>query len=503
MSVRFDDFEVDRERYELRRDGNTIALEPLVFDLLLYFVDHPDRVLSRDQLIEGVWKGRIVSDATVAGAVKSLRRALGDSGETQKYLQTLRGRGFRFQAEIRGDTASATGGEPARLVVREPALAILPVTLADGIESWRDLAIDLVEDLERILTRIPLLRISSRTRLDEVPAPSARQVHDASGAHFLLEISLRRRGDQLRANARLADARAGLQLWSEQIALPSDDPGLQDTLVRAVIERIEPQLNRAIYQLVRDSDLERNSRQLFLEASGLLALKGWHETSFLEAAALLRESVALEPEFTHAWAYLALILAFGHRVGLMTDRERTAEEASRAAERALELESMDSTVLGFAGCALCDLGMLSRGKPILHNAIERNPANGQAWVALGAALLLERDIAGAIEHLQRGIDLSPLDSRLSVWNSILAVCLLLAGDLAGAASIVELACRRDHRLYLPRVVLAAIELRRENPAAAATALDDAFQVKPDLSRAEMAGIVGDRFASALCNLRGA
>ena len=470
--------------------------------LLLYFVDHPDRVLSRDQLIEGVWKGRIVSDATVAGAVKSLRKALGDSGEEQKYLQTLRGRGFRFQAEFEAGAEPAVTVGSARPVVREPALAIQPVSLANDLEDWRDLAIDLVEDLERILTRIPLLRISAGgARPADVSPPSARQMHETSGVHFVLEISLRRRGEQLRANARLTDARAGLQLWAEQITLPVDEPDLQDALVRAVIARIEPQLNRAIYQLVRDSEVERNSRQLFLEASGLLALKGWHESSFLEAAGLLRESVALEPEFAHAWAYLALILAFGHRVGLMTDRESTAEEAARAAERALELESMDSTVLGFVGCALCDLGMLSRGKPILQNAIERNPANGQAWVALGAALLLERDIAAAIEHLQRGIEVSPLDSRLSVWNSILAVCLLLAGEAGQAASIAALACRRDHRLYLPRVVLAAIELRREDTAAAATALDDAFQVKPDLSVAEIAGIVGEQLATALWSMR--
>ena len=166
MSVRFDDFEVDRERYELRRDGQVIALEPLVFDLLLYFIDHRDRVVSRDQLIETVWRGRIVSDATIAGAVKSLRRALGDSGETQNYLQTLRGRGFRFCAEIRD-------GAPARSVVREPALAVLPVTLADGMDSWRDLAIDLVEDLQRILTRIPLLRIGTG------PAPGETDASDS------------------------------------------------------------------------------------------------------------------------------------------------------------------------------------------------------------------------------------------------------------------------------------------------------------------------------------
>ena len=498
MLVRFDDIEVDGDRFELRREGKPVAIEPLVFNLLLHFVQNPERVLSRDDLIEAVWSGRIVSDATVAGAVKSLRKVLGDSGGTQRYIKTLHGRGFRFSAELREPPAPPA----AAAAVREPVLAILPLRLEDSMSGYAALAADLVEDLERVFTRIPLLRVSAQaSRYADMAQPAADRVYAEIGAHFIIDFSLRERSDSLRLNVQLSDAVAGIHLWSEQVRLSRHDDNLLEQAVGAVIARIEPQLNRAIYQLVRDAGAERNARQLFLEASGLLALKGWREETFLEAATLLRRSIELENDFAHAWAYLALILAFGHRVGLIRDRDQSAAEAEAAAEQALTLDSMDSTVLGFAGCALCDIGMLSRGMPMLKNAIQRNPANGQAWVALGAAHLSQNDLAAAIEHLDHGIRISPLDSRLSVWGALLSLACLLAGEIDKALEQAELATQHDHQTYLPRLVLAAIRLRQQDPGAAASALADAFAIKPDLSRQEIEGIVGKKAAAMLLKLR--
>src|SRR5215471_4401155 len=100
MRYRFDQFEVDTDRYELRRQGAAQPVEPLVFDLIAFFARNPNRVVSRDQIVEAVWQGRAVSDATISSAVKSARRALGDSGDSQNVIRTVRGRGFEFQAQV-------------------------------------------------------------------------------------------------------------------------------------------------------------------------------------------------------------------------------------------------------------------------------------------------------------------------------------------------------------------------------------------------------------------
>src|SRR5215468_8179796 len=100
MRHRFDDFEVDTDRYEVRRGGEVQPVEPLVFDLIAYFVRNPNRVISRDDVIAEVWQGRAISDATISSCIKSARKALGDSGDSQSYIRTVRGRGFEFRAHV-------------------------------------------------------------------------------------------------------------------------------------------------------------------------------------------------------------------------------------------------------------------------------------------------------------------------------------------------------------------------------------------------------------------
>lgn len=96
MRLQFSDIEIDTESYALTRGGKAVTVEPLIFDLIVFFVKNADLVISKDELLAQVWGGRIVSDTTIASAIKHARKALGDDGSQQKYIQTLRGRGFRF-----------------------------------------------------------------------------------------------------------------------------------------------------------------------------------------------------------------------------------------------------------------------------------------------------------------------------------------------------------------------------------------------------------------------
>ncbi|HJR20025.1 MAG TPA: transcriptional regulator, partial [Dongiaceae bacterium] len=115
--LRFGDVEIDLEAFELRRGGALVAIEPQVFELVSYLARNAGRLVTKDELIDSVWKGRIVSDAAVASRIKSARRAIGDDGEQQKWIKTVHGRGVRFAGEVVHDTGAA-GPDPA---VSEPA----------------------------------------------------------------------------------------------------------------------------------------------------------------------------------------------------------------------------------------------------------------------------------------------------------------------------------------------------------------------------------------------
>ncbi len=92
---------LDQERRELTRRGQVVAVGPQVFDLLLQLVRSRDRVVSKDDLLEAVWGGRIVSESTITSHINAVRKAIGDTGEEQRLVRTVARKGYRFVGEIR------------------------------------------------------------------------------------------------------------------------------------------------------------------------------------------------------------------------------------------------------------------------------------------------------------------------------------------------------------------------------------------------------------------
>ena len=106
MLFLFSDHGLDTDRRELRRGTEAVAVEPQVFDLLVYLVENRDRVVNRDDLLASIWGGRIVSDSTLTSRINAARKAIGDSGEEQKLIRTIARKGFRFVGEVRRDRKS-------------------------------------------------------------------------------------------------------------------------------------------------------------------------------------------------------------------------------------------------------------------------------------------------------------------------------------------------------------------------------------------------------------
>src|SRR5712671_2233981 len=106
---------LDTDRRELHRGAEPIAVEPQVFDLLVYLVRNRDRMVSKDDLIAAVWGGRIVSDSTLSSRINAARRAVGDSGGTQKLIRTIARKGLRFVGDVRmPSSAAAPSGDAAQ-----------------------------------------------------------------------------------------------------------------------------------------------------------------------------------------------------------------------------------------------------------------------------------------------------------------------------------------------------------------------------------------------------
>jgi adenylate cyclase len=384
-----------------------------------------------------------------------------------------------------------------RPIPDKASIAVLPLDNMSDSRDYEYLADGITEDIITLLARIPSFFVIARNSSFSYKGQQRdiRQVGRELGVRYVVEGSLRPVGDRLRVTVQLIEAESGNHVWAERFDRAAADLiDVQDEITTAIVTRLEPELTRAEFELIRrrpPSDL--GAWNYYVQASSVLSLKGWHERTFAEGAELYRKAISLDPEFAPAHAALSLLLAIGHMIGHVSE----PDEALAEADRALALDSDSSEVLGFAGCALSDLGHTTRGIEILERAIDRDPSNAQAWVALGAAQLTTRQPERAIATLEHGLRISPRDNRLAVWIGIYALALGFVGRLDEAIEQARLACRRDDKLHNPRVVLAALLVTANRHEEAVAALAEARRIRSRLSLREVRGIVGGRYAKAL------
>src|SRR5215472_10060020 len=165
MVFRFGDHVLDTERRELRRGVELIALEPQVFDLLAYLVRNRGRVVSKDDLIDGVWGGRIVSDSALTTRLNAARKAVNDSGAAQRVIRTFARKGVRFVAEVTENgtlEAAAVAPEPSLALPDKPSIAVLPFANLSGDPEQQYFADGMAEEIITALSRIRWLFVIAR-----------------------------------------------------------------------------------------------------------------------------------------------------------------------------------------------------------------------------------------------------------------------------------------------------------------------------------------------------
>jgi DNA-binding winged helix-turn-helix (wHTH) protein len=168
----FEEYALDTDLRELHRGADVVTIAPQVFDLLDYLILNRERVVSRDDLINAIWNGRIVSDGALTTRLNVARSAIGDSGDEQRLIKTLPRKGFRFVGQVR-EAQNPTGTEvadnpveqakPALTLPNKPSIAVLPFANLSSDPEQEYFADGVVEDITMALSLFRWLFVIARS----------------------------------------------------------------------------------------------------------------------------------------------------------------------------------------------------------------------------------------------------------------------------------------------------------------------------------------------------
>jgi len=488
----FGDFRLDAGQFRLTSGGAPVHVEPLVFDLLRLFVENCGAVLDRDRMLAEVWDGRFVSEATLSTAVKSARRALGDSGEAQVWIETVRGRGFRFKGAVsvevpaRPASAAEPGTEEPEAPARSaPSIAVLPFERLGDAGAFPGLEDALPHEVIIALARLRWLFVIARGSSFRFrgPAVDIAMVGRTFGVRYVLTGTVEVLAGRLAVGAELAETEAGGVVWGERFEGPLDDVhAMRVDIVRGITAALEVQIQLHEAQRAQDRPPEN------LDAWGAfhLGLKAMHlytREGNVAAEGLFRRAVELEPGFARAHAGLSFVHFQNAFLRHIPDRAGEIDKARARAERGLELDPLDPFVNLNLGRSFWLRQDLDAAMPWLERATELSPNYAQGLYSRSLIDSMSGRSGAALAGVERAIGLSPLDPLLYAMRATRALARITEGDYAEAARWGEVAARTPRAHVIIAMIAMASHALAGDMRAASRWAATVRERRPDVDRA--------------------
>ncbi len=307
MRYLFEEYAFDTDRRELHRGADFVSVAPQVFDLLDYLIRNRERVVSKDDLINVIWNGRIVTDAALTTRLNVARTAIGDSGEEQRLIKTLPRKGFRFVGpvlEAQGPAGAATADNPiepprpALALPDKPSIAILPFANLSSDPDQAYFADGMVDEITTALSRFKSLFVvaSNSSFAYKGKAVDVKQVGRELGVRYVLEGSVRKAAGKVRIIGQLIDAATGVHLWADRFEGDlSDIFALQDRMTESVVSAIEPKMFQAEIDLAARRPNNLSAYDLCLRA--VPHLYSFTRDGSAEALRLASRALEIDPRY--------------------------------------------------------------------------------------------------------------------------------------------------------------------------------------------------------------
>ena len=493
MRYRFGPFELDTDASELRVDGAPRPVEPRVFALIALLVENRDRLVTKDELIEKVWDGRVISDAAVSSCIKSARQALDDDGQAQRVIRTIHRKGLRFVAEARVvadapavPATAAAAASPLPEAFTRPSIAVLPFELVGNAGRYAPIADALPHELISDLARLRWLHVTARGSSFRLRPPGidVGEVGRLLGVRYCLSGSIEVTGRQLALTVQLADTRDARVVWADHRSGSLDDVhAIRDDLRTHILTALEIQIplhEATLARLQATEDLDAWSAYHL----GLQHVFRFNRADNASAAALFAQAVARDPGFARAHAGLSFVHFQTAFLRHSNDVPGEILLARRHAEHALELDPLDPFVNFTMGRSYWLDGDLDTSQPWLERAVAISPNYAQGIYARAWTESLSGHGIEGRRDVDLAMRLSPLDPLYYAMLGTRAFTHLLLGEDAEAAGWAERAARAPGAHVMIAMIACAMHTIGGDPARAAAWAANVRARNPVLTRAD-------------------
>lgn len=519
MCYEIESYRIDPALRELCDGAGGIAVEPQVFDLLLYLIENRTRVVGKAELVERIWQGRSISDATLSSCVKAARRALGDDGQQQRLIRTIHRRGFRFVGTVmtggpqvaavaaRTDVRAAPDpgrpdpcppqSDPAHpdppdagtfdldlTPPKGPSIAILPIRAVGGDARTPVLAEGLSHDITVRLARTRWLFVTARASAlhfraaDHDLVAVGRQL----GVRYLLRGHLAVAGGRMRLTVLLTDAGRGSEIWAEQFDRPLAD-------IFAVQDEVGDLITAAVEAEIEQKERERALLQPFASLDAWSAYQRacihlFRFTAEEEARAevYLHRAAALDPAAPRVFAAQSFIHWQRAFREIVPDRQGEMDRAFDLAQHSVSLDPRAPDGHWALGRALLLRGEIEPAVEELRMSVALNPNFAKGQYSLSFSVMFTGDTGEGFDRVARARRLSPYDPMTFAFLASRAVLHGLVGDVEQAAEWSARAVRQPNAHYHVLAIAAWCHQKAGRTDAARAYLAELHAVRPGYGR---------------------
>ena len=415
-----------------------------------------------------------------------LRQELGvepDAMTKQLYAE-VSGSKSAFDGSGAVPTAIETPAAKEAGIPDAPSIAVLPFTILGGQSEETYFADGIAEDLITALSKVRSFFVIDRSSSFRFKGQNAdiKEIASNLGVRYVLEGSVRRAEDRVRVSAQLVDAGSGNHVWADRLDGDLQDVfDVQDKIVASVVGALEPQILRAEYDRIRQKRPERFDAY-DLTLCGLSHMNKLTPADTALALDYFHKAITADPGYARAYCLAAWCYRRQVQLKGMILKEEERSECLRLARSALQIDNTDPYVLWQVGMAVAMVEPdVDSGTSLIDRSLAENPNSNRAWLASATVRALSGDSVAAIQHAERAMQLSPLDTSMWVAFGVLAVA---HTQLANYEDAVIWARRcvqlhPDHRLVHLALIVGLTQLDRKLEAE--NALNDFLGMEPDLT----------------------